>query len=136
MDLRSHMEGLVRVDGIRRAKTVVVRVAVCQEVKSAIATSITVVEDTVLRCVTLVARDVEGMLIGLHNVELRAPMATDLIGVTILEWVTCVVKSRHCDSVEGSKTVAVDSAQVNIKLEDTAEKVHSQESRGITDIFS
>ena len=135
MELCSHVEGLLRVNSIGRAKAVVVEIAVCQHVKGAITATVAVVEDTVLRRIALVAGDVEGVFVGLHDVKLGTPVAAHLVGITILEGIARVVEGGHRNCVESRQTVAVDSAQVDVKLEDSAEKIDGEKCRGVTDIL-
>jgi len=72
-----------------------------------------------------------GVFIGLHDVELGAPVASDLICVTILERITCVVDCRHIDSVEGRDTAATYLAQVDVVGEEAAEQVRCEVVRGV-----
>lgn len=66
-----------------------------KNVDRALATFITAAEDTVNRGVALVSCAAEAILVCLHNIKFRTPVATNLVGVTVLERVGNVVRSGH-----------------------------------------
>ena len=84
------------------------------DISGALATSVTIGVNSIRGSVALVSRSVEGVLIGFLNVKLRAPVTTDLIGITVLEGVSGVIDGRHEDGIEGGDTAAANHAQVNI----------------------
>ena len=70
-----------------------------------------------------------GRIIGLHNVELRAPVTVDLISITIAPAicinprVTRLVLAGHGDRVEGSGAPTVNLAEVNIVLDVSIQQI-------------
>jgi len=61
-------------------------ISVCDNIHCALATPITIMINTrSVRLITLVSGNVEGILVGFHDIELRAPRATNLICITISE---------------------------------------------------
>lgn len=86
--------------------------------------------------VALVAGSIAGVrgglrapLVGLHDVELRAVVASDLVGVTVVlavfagEEVTVRVLAGHADHVEGSNATAVGLTEVNVVLNSATKEV-------------
>lgn len=95
-----HMEFVLSIDLVLTTESVFA-LCIVIHIQSTLATSIAMIVDTVGRCITFVAGGVEGMSVGLLNVEFRAPVATNLIRVTVLERVSnIVIKSRHENSVQ------------------------------------
>ena len=68
-------------------------------------------------------------LVGLHEVELWAPVAIDLVGVAVAPAigappvVAILVLAWHRDSVEGSDAAALVIAQIDVPLDGATEKV-------------
>ena len=94
---------------------------IVEDIESALATSVAVGVNSVDGVVALVSCSVEGVSIGLLNVKLRAPVATNSIGIAVLEGVLGIVDGGHEDGVKGGDTAAADCAQVNIVLESASE---------------
>ena len=67
--------------------------------------------------------------ISFHQVKLRAPVASDLVGIAVTKGVgfhpdiSSFVLAGHLDSVEGSDTAALVLAQVNVPLDGSAKQV-------------
>lgn len=61
-------------------------ISVCDNIHGALATPITIMIFTrSVRWITLVSGNVEGILVGFHDIELRTPRAANLICITISE---------------------------------------------------
>ena len=96
-----NMEFVLSIDLVLAAESVFA-LGIVVHIQSALATSIAVIVNTVGRCITFVAGSVEGMPVGLLNVKFWAPVATNLIRVTVLERIlNVVVSSGHENSVQG-----------------------------------
>ena len=78
------MEGQVSVDGVLVARTVAVPCKLLNDVLLAVAIVVAIgVEAMLIRGVTGVRGSGPGPLVSLHDVELRAPVAVDLVSVTV-----------------------------------------------------
>ena len=84
------------------------------DISGALAASVTILVNSIGGSVALVSRSMESMPIGFLNVKLRAPVTTNLIGITVLEGVTGVIDGGHENGIEGGDTAAANHAQVNI----------------------
>ena len=84
------------------------------DISGALAASVTVGVDSIGGSVAFVSGCMESMPICFLNVKLRAPVATYLIGITVLEGVSGVIDGRHEDGIEGGDTAAANHAQVNV----------------------
>ena len=74
-----------------------------------------------------------GELVGLHNIELWAPLSSDVVGITVvvaigIVWLAIRSNRRKGDSVEGGDTATVSLAEVNVVLNWTVEEVRSEEA--------
>lgn len=87
MELNLHMERQSSVDSVGGARSIVILNTVRENIHGAPTTSITTGINSVLRRVTLMPCHVEGILVCLHNVKLWAPVTTNFISITVLEWV-------------------------------------------------
>ena len=87
---------------------------IVEDIESALATSVAVGVNSFDGVVALVSRSMESMPIGFLNVKLRAPVTTNLIGITVLEGVTGVIDGGHEDGIEGRDTATANHAQVNV----------------------
>ena len=65
----------------------------------------------------------ECMPIALLNIELRAPVTTDLVCIAVLEGVRVVIDCGHEDGIEGRDTATANHAQVDIVFHGTTQKV-------------
>ena len=80
---------------------------VFENVKGARAIAVTVVVHALsIRSVTGVTTRPVSELVGFHDVELGAPVATHLAGVTVAKVVACVIDSWHDDSVKSRNAPA------------------------------
>ena len=95
-----YMEFVLSIDLVLATESVFA-LGIVVHIQSALATSIAVIVDTVGRCIAFVTGSVEGMSVGLLNVEFWAPVATNLVRVTVLERVlNVIVSSGHENSVQ------------------------------------
>lgn len=81
------------------------------------------VETLAIRCIARVRNSSISILIGLHDVKLRAELAAYALGVTVLEWVCSVSLFGYQDRVECCQAVAANLAQVHIILECATEHI-------------
>ena len=117
------MELKVCVDASGASRKVLACDIVLVNVQSAFSRSVTVVVDSVGRGVTFVSGRVEGILIGLHEVELWAPVSSNFVCITVLERILVILHTGHQHSVKGSNTATADLSQVNIVFNGTTEHV-------------
>lgn len=101
------------------------------DISGALAASVTVGVDSIGGSVAFVSGCMESMPICFLNVKLRAPVATNSIGIAVLEGVLGVVDGGHEDGVKGGDTAAADCTQVNIVLESASEQIWCVVSRSI-----
>ena len=78
----------------------------------------------------------ERPLVSLHNIELRAPVTTNLIAVTVVVAVGVPVVARRVltwslDEVEGSDAATVALAEVNIVVNRTTEEAGGVDLVGV-----
>jgi len=112
------------VDSIQGTRAIGIRRLVEQDIYVALPTSITVAIFPVrVGRIAFVTYCTEGVLVSLHDVELGAPVASNLVGIAILERIAVVVDSRHENRVECCETSTADFAQINIELDATTEKI-------------
>ena len=90
----------------------------------ALAASVAVmIHATGVRCVALVGGYAEGVLVGLHDVEFRAPVSTTLVGITESPLISTRVHSWHAVEVNGRVAAAADLTQIYVKLHGAAEQI-------------
>lgn len=76
-----------------------------------LATAITIpINTTGIWRITAVTRGPESPLVGLHDIEFRAPVAPDLIGITVLERIVLVINGGHEHVVERGDAATSSSA--------------------------
>ena len=121
MELSLDREGQVSVDGVLCARPVL-SLCIIVDVHGALSTFIAVVVNSILWQVALVAGRMEGPLVCLLNVELRAPMSTYLVGITVSE-IVAIVGSRHKNGVQGGDAATANIAEVDSVFEGAAEEV-------------
>jgi len=93
MEVSLHIERHLSVDGVLSAWSVLTwRVIV--DIESALAVSIAVIVLAIDSRVALVACRMEGVLVCLLNVELGAPMTTNLVSIAVPK-IVVVVDGRH-----------------------------------------
>lgn len=86
IELCFDIEGSVGVDLVAGAGAEIVIDAVRENVDVALTIAIAVRENTVrVRCVAFVTSSSVSKLVGLHNVKFWAPVATNLVGIAVLE---------------------------------------------------
>lgn len=91
-----HFEGQQRIDLVTETGAERIARSVLQEVHVTLATSITIpINTSGIRRITAVTRGPESPLVGLHDIEFRAPVAPDLIGITVLERIVLVIDGGH-----------------------------------------
>ena len=121
--VKFHMEFIVGVDARGASGNVFACDVVLVNVQSAFTPAITVIIDSVGWGVTFVSSRVEGILIGLHEIELWAPVSSNLVCITILERILIVLHAGHQHSVKGGDTATADFTQVNIVFDGATEHV-------------
>lgn len=90
----------------------------------ALATSVTVAVYAIcIWCIATVTCGTESPLVGLHGVELGTPVASNLVCITVFEWVALVVDRRHEHVVKCRDTATSSFAQINIILNATSKKI-------------
>lgn len=83
--------------------------------------------------IAFVRRGVPRVLVRLHDVELWAPLAVDLVGVAVevaalaAAWVASLVLAWHGDEVESGVAAASELREVNIIRDGATEKVDAIE---------
>ena len=124
------VEGKLGVDGVVVTGAVAGPFELVGDVLSALATLIAVVVVTlVVGRVTLVRGGGPGPLVGLHEVELGAPVAVNLVGVTVTPAVgvhpegAIVVLAWHADEVEGGDAATLVVAEIDVPLDGATEEV-------------
>ena len=121
-ELSLDMKFVLCVDRVLAALSILA-LSVVEDIESALATSVAIIVHSVVWLVALVSRSMERVSIGLLNIELRAPVTANLVGVAVLEWIVVIVEGRHEDGVKGRDAAAADFAQVDIVFEDATEQV-------------
>lgn len=121
-ELSFDMEFVLCVDCILTTLSILA-LSMVENIESTLTTSITILVNSVDGIRALVSCSMEGMSIGLLNIELRAPVASNLVGIAVLEWIVIVIDRRHEDGVEGRDAATAYFAQVNIVFEDATEQV-------------
>jgi hypothetical protein len=133
-------EGLGGVDGVLATGSVLVSALVVEELDGVLDAGASTVAVPV---VALVSRGVAGMsgglvgvLVGLHDVELRAVLASDLVGIAVppavsVVKVTVLVLGGHAYHVEGSDAATGDFAHVDVVGDRSSEEVRSVEGLGV-----
>ena len=124
------MEGQIGVDGVVRAGTVAVPLKLVVDVLCAGAALVAiVVVAMVVGGVALVGSGGPGPLVSLHDVELGAPVAINLVGIAVAvsvgvhPEVAVLVLAGHPDEVPGSDAAALVVAQIDVPLDGAAEEV-------------
>lgn len=81
------------------------------------------VETLAIRCIAFVSNSSISILIGLHEVKLRAELAAYALSVTILEWICSVSLLGYQDRVQSCQAVAANLTQVDIILESATKHI-------------
>jgi len=93
VELSLHREWELSVDGVLRAGSILT-LCIVVDIDGALAASIAVIVLAIDGRVALVASRVEGPLVRLLNVELGAPMTTNLVSIAVPK-IVVVVDGRH-----------------------------------------
>ena len=124
------VELLVCVDSVLISWAISVPTELVVDVLLALATSVTaMVEALGCRGITLVRGGSPGPLVGLHEVELRAPVSGHLIGVAVTPAVcvhpkvTSIVLAWHGNQVEGSNAATLVIGKIDIPLDGATKQV-------------
>ena len=135
MEFHLDMEGLV---GVNRFPLVSKLVLIVVLVKRTEATSLTVLNEAVLiRVVTSVNGRPEGILVGLHDVELGAEVV-GRVGIAVPEAI-CVVElailghGRELDKIDGRIAATLSLAEVHIILNRASEEMNLEDIVGVSD---
>lgn len=132
MEARLDGEGAVSVDRVALAWAKVVVSVVPEDVDVALAGAVAAREDTSgVRRIAGVANGSERILVGFHDVELRAPVATDLVCVAVLERIAYVVDRGHQHRVKSRDAAAARLAHVHVVLDPATEQVSAEVLRSI-----
>lgn len=123
MEVKFHVELLVRVDSDDASRKEVACHWVCKHIQGASASTITVVVDAIYRSVTFMSSRVPCVLVSFHDIELRTPVSTNLVGITVFERIFIVLNTWHQDGVKSSDTATTHLAQVHIVLKRSSEHV-------------
>mmetsp|Transcript_121226 Transcript_121226/g.387309 ORF Transcript_121226/g.387309 Transcript_121226/m.387309 type:complete len:453 (+) Transcript_121226:1679-3037(+) len=129
-ELRAHLEGLPRVDAVAAARAIH-RGGLPGGLRATDAVAISVLSSS--WCVTIVQGGLEGMRVRFHNVDLRAPLAANLVRVAIISWLppsvfakfelARKVSRRHVRKVEGEVATAANLPQIYSEAHDLAEQL-------------
>ena len=124
------VEWLVCVDSVLIARTIAVQSELVVDVLRALAALVAaLVETLVAGGITLVRGRGPGPLVGLHEIELGAPVAINLVGVTVAPAVsihpeiTITILAWHGDQVESSDAATLVVGQINVPLNRAAKKI-------------
>ena len=130
VEFKLGVEGQVSVDLVVFTGTVAVPCELVVDVLGAGATLIAgPVVTLVAWRVALVGSGGPGEFVSLHNIELGAPVAINLVGIAVAISVSVhpdvalVILAWHRDHVEGSDAAALVVAEVDVPLDRTSEKV-------------
>jgi hypothetical protein len=122
------VERLISVNLVAFARTVAVPGELIIDVLIAVAVAVTaVIEAFAVGGIASVRSSREGVLIGLHEVELGAEVASDLVGVAVAPavgshpQVAILVNTGHGDEVEGGDAAALVFAQIHVPLDGATE---------------
>jgi hypothetical protein len=116
--------------------TVVVISKLVNIVLKASSTSVAVVVESVVWSIARVSGCLPCPLVGLHDIELRAVVASNLVTIAVVVTI-CVPKvavlasARHSDQVDGSNATTVPGAKVNIVLDTATKEVWLEELVGV-----
>lgn len=130
VELHLHVEWQVGVDSIVLAWTVAIPVELIVDVLIAVAITITfVVEALVIRCVARMGCSGERVLVSLHEVELRAEVTRDLVGIAVAPAISghpqiaSLVTTGHRDQIESSNAAALVLRKVNVPFNRATEQI-------------
>lgn len=122
MEFLLHMERLTGVNACGRSwlklstRSIEEHVSVASSISIAVGETISIVG-------ALVCGTSESIFICLHDVELRASMATDRGAITVLEEIVSVLGRGHYDGIEGGQTSTSTLIQVYVELDRAAEQI-------------
>lgn len=128
-----HVEHLERVDGVLVARTVDSFEFLVGSLGACTASLALGVMAFAAWSVASVRRGPEGPRVGLHDIELGAPLVVDHVGVAIeiaspaTARIAVPVQARHPDQVQSCIAAAARSRQVNIVLDGASEEINSIE---------
>ena len=98
-------------------------------VNPAVSTTVAVGVETIsIWRITRVWRGLEGPLVGLHNIKLRAEVSAHLIGVTVvvaicIPGISIYVFAWSLEKIKGSNAATVAKAQVDVVIDTSAKQV-------------
>ena len=132
MEASLYGEGTLSVDSVFLARTEIIINSIPEYVDTASATSIAARKDTRrARSVTCMSNSSVCKSISFHDIELGAPVATNLVCIAVFERVTNIVYSRHEHCVKSSDAATTCLTQINIILDLATKQVCSKVLRSV-----